>query len=90
MHASSSNCSDSFDWQCGEVKTDRNQTLVRWSVSRNASLQAPGCSEGNNHAQQRHGAVNVPKMFLERVFKGKVREGRCRVHDQLVHSSLIG
>ena len=33
---------------------------------------------------------NSPDGFQGRVFKGKVREGSCRVGEQLMYSSLIG
>ena len=34
--------------------------------------------------------LNCPLGFREAIFKGKVREGSCRVSDHLVHNSLIG
>ena len=32
----------------------------------------------------------LPEGFQQSLFKGKVREGSLRVHEQLVHNSLIG
>ena len=77
-----------------------NQTWVHSPECCKANLWTPGCGEGKwgiycrapskESRQLMLKRLKLPNGFQGKVFKDRVREGSCGVHDQLVDILLIG
>lgn len=85
---------------CKGVASSLNQTWVHWLTHSKDNLLTPSCGQGKcpvvSKVPSKESGISkaqttqTPLKFQGGVFKGKVREGRCRVCDEPTHNSLIG